>query len=71
MSEVKGGMCPFYKYRAPATSEIFTCEATQESVSLSDSNSLTKFATIIDNECLDFAYVNCPHYKKKMQSEPK
>jgi hypothetical protein len=71
MSEVKKGICPFYKYRATATSEILTCEATQESVSLPDSDSLTKFATIIDNGCLGFDYVNCPHYKKKMQSEPK
>jgi hypothetical protein len=71
MSEIKRGTCPFYKYKATDTSEILTCEATHELVSLPDSNSLTKFASIIDEDCLGFGYVKCPHYKKKMKSRPK
>jgi hypothetical protein len=69
MSEIKRGTCPFYKYKATDTSEILTCEATHESVSLPDSDSLTRFASIIDKDCLGFDYVKCPEYKKKMKSE--
>jgi hypothetical protein len=71
MSEVERGICPFYKYKATDTSEIITCEATHESISLLDSESLTKFATIIDEECLGFDYVKCPGYIKKMKSGSK
>ena len=69
MSEVKRGICPFYKYKATDNSEILTCEATHEFVSLPDSDSLTKFATKIDKDCLGFDYVKCPEYKKKMKEK--
>jgi hypothetical protein len=69
MSKVERGICPFYKYKITDTSEILTCEATHESVSLPDSNSLTKFATIIDKDCLGFNFVKCPQYKKKMKEK--
>jgi hypothetical protein len=71
MSKVERGICPFYKYKATYNSEIMTCEATQESVSFPDSDSLTKFATKIDKECLGFDYVKCPEYKKKKKKKVK
>lgn len=67
MSKVERGTCPFYKYKATDTSEILTCEATHESVSLPDSDSLTKFATKLDKDCLGFDYVKCPFYKKEIK----
>ena len=67
MTETERGTCPFYKYKATYTSEILTCEATKEAVALPDSDSLTKFASIIEEKCLGFDYVKCPHYKKKMR----
>jgi len=69
MSKVERGICPFYKYKATDTSEILTCEATHECVPLPDSDSLTKFASIIDKDCLGFNYVKCRHYKKKMKEK--
>ena len=69
MKRVEKGICPFYKYKATDTSEILSCEATGEFVPVADSDSLTKFATKIDNDCLGFDYVNCPKYKKKMKEK--
>jgi hypothetical protein len=69
MAKISKGRCPFCKYEATDSSEIITCEATHESVSLPDTDSLTKFATMMDKDCLGFDYVKCPEYKKKMKEQ--
>ena len=67
MSEIKRGICPFYKYRPTNTAEILSCEATGEYIPVADSDSFNKFSTKIDETCLGFEYVQCPYYKKKIK----
>jgi len=69
MSKPERGICPFYKYKITNNTEILSCEATHEFVPVADSDSLTKVATLIDETCLGFDYVDCPKYKKKMKEK--
>jgi hypothetical protein len=59
------GTCPFYKYKITENSEILGCTASGEFIPVADSESLTKVAANIDETCLGFDFVKCPHYKKK------
>ena len=69
MSKTERGTCPFYKYRVTHTAEMLGCEATGEYVPVADSDSLTTFAKKIDETCLGFDYIQCPHYQKKMKEQ--